>query len=106
MTKEIPVIYADENYTLKKELDPNGFFVIEIREDKIFVEYYKNVIRDNRIVSGELIKIFNGDNAEKLSNAILVETPELQKDHYMYLGRELMKAELALRSKTRYEQDS
>jgi hypothetical protein len=106
MTKEIPVIYADGNYTLKKELDPNGFFVIEIRENKIFVEYYKNVIRDNRIVSGELIKIFNGDNAEKLSNAILVETPELQKDHYMYLGRELMKAELALRSKTRYEQDS
>lgn len=105
MTKEIPVIHADNTYDVKKKLDPNGFFVIELRENRIFVEFYKNVIRDNRIVSGELIKIFNGNNAEQLSNAILVETPELQRDHYMYLGRELMKAEFALQTRTKYEQD-
>ena len=105
MTKEIPVIHADSSYALTKKLDPNGFFVIELRENKIFVEYYKNVIRDNKIVSGNLQMIFSGDNAELLSNAILVEVPELQKDHYIYLGRELMKAQLALQSKTRYEQD-
>ena len=106
MTKEVPVIHADDTYDVKKELDPNGFFVIEIRENLIFVEYYQNVIRDDHIVSGNLQKIFTGNNAELLSNAILVETPLLQKDHYMYLGRELMKAEQALRSKTNYEQDT
>lgn len=105
MTKEIPVIDADETYTIQKNLDPNGFFVIEIRHDSIYVEYYKNIIKNERIVSGDLQKIFRGENAELLSNAILLETEELQKDHYMYLGRELSKAEYALRSHTTYEQD-
>jgi hypothetical protein len=105
MIKEIPVIDADETYTLQKNLDPNGFFVIELRNDMIFVEYYKNIIKNEKIVSGDLQKIFRGVNAELLSNAILLETEELQKDHYMYLGRELSKAEYALHSHTTYEQD-
>lgn len=106
MIKEIPVIYADSSYDIKKKLDKNGFFIIRLREDIISVEYYKNVIRDRAIVTGNLQMIFNGTNAEWLSNAIEKHVPGLQKDHYMYLGRELMKAELSLKTHTAYEQDS
>lgn len=106
MIKEIPVIYADSSYDIKKKLDKKGFFIINIRENIISVEYYKNVVRNRSIVSGNLQMIFNGSNAEWLSNAIEKYIPELQKDHCMYLARELMKAELALKTHTAYEQDS
>ena len=106
MTKEIPVIEADATYDTKKHLDHNGFFLIKLIENTISVEYYANVIRNKKVVSGTLQMIFTGSDAERLSNAIEHHVPELQKDHYMYLGRELMKAELALKTNTRYEQDS
>jgi hypothetical protein len=106
MVKEVPVIIADSSYDIKKKLDGNGFFIIKLREGVISVEYYKNVVRDHTIVSGNLQIIFTGSNAEWLSNAIEKHVPELQKDHYLYLGRELMKAELALKAHTIYEQDS
>jgi dihydropteroate synthase len=106
MTKEIPVIDADASSTTKKHIDQNGFFLIKLIESKISVEYYANVIRNNKVVSGKLQMIFTGSDAERVSNAIEHHVPELRKDHYMYLGRELMKAELALKTNTRYEQDS
>ena len=88
-------------------LDPNGFVVIEIdrKENKIRVEYYSNVYKDNRIVSGKLEKIFVGEKADSLSDTIAKHVKNLYPGHYMYIGRELMRAEEALRKNKEYIQD-
>lgn len=106
MVKKVPLIKASK--TLKKDvkLDPNGFFVIEIdrKEKEIQVEYYKNVYKKEKIVSGNLKKIFVGKNADALCDTIVKNVPDLLPEHYMYLGRELQRAEYALSKNIKYEQ--
>ena len=52
--KEVPLVKAEK--TLRKDivLDSKGFFVIELYKKEIRVEYYSNVYKNNRIVSGKL----------------------------------------------------
>ena len=104
--KKIPLIKAEK--TPKKDiiLDPNGFFVIEINQNKkmITVEYYSNVYKNKKIVSGKLKKIFIGNKTEALCDTIAKNVPKLQPEHYMYLGREIQRAQNALENKIKYVQ--
>jgi hypothetical protein len=102
--KEVPLIQAKK--TLEKDviLDTQGFFVIEVHHGKIVVEHYSNVYKNNRIVSGNLQKVFEGTKADALCDTIAEHIPNLRPEHYMYLGRELVKAQHAFEEKKEYEQ--
>ena len=82
--------------------DPKGFFVISIdrSQKKIITEHYQN---------NKLVKRIIGDCAEEISKTIarlnLIGDFKQTKAHAMYLGRELQKAEIALKSGLDYEQD-
>ena len=103
--KIIPLIPATKTPRKDVVLDPVGFFIIEVkREIEIRVEYYSNVYRDNRIVSGKLEKVFVGTKADALGDSIAAHIMDLRQEHYMYLGRELQKAEYALKQNVVYEQ--
>ncbi len=102
--REIPLIHAEKTKRNEIQLDPAGFFVIELHPPEIHVEYYSNVYKNNTIVSGRLEKVFIGTRADALCDTIAKHIPCLQPDHYLYLGRELQKAYDALQKKNRYVQ--
>jgi len=102
--KEVPLIQAKKKMEKELVLDSNGFFVIEVRDNAIFVEYYQNVYKNNRIVSGNLNKVFKGQKADELCDTIADHVPDLLPGHYLYLGRELKVAEQALDRNSVYEQ--
>lgn len=102
--KEVPLIKAEK--TLQKDviLDKAGFFIIEVHEKEIIIEYYTNVYRVNKIISGNLEKVFSGNKADSLSDTIVRHIPHLRPEHYLYLGRELQKAQYALENNEKYVQ--
>jgi dihydropteroate synthase len=102
--REVPLI--KEKKTMEKDvvLDPHGFFVIEVNAKEIHIEYYSNVYKNKRIVSGHLEKVFTGTKADALSDSIARHVPLLRPEHYLYLGRELQKAQVAFEQKKKYEQ--
>ena len=85
-------------------MDPKGFFVIEIHDREIIVEYYTNVYKNKKIVSGKLKKVFSGTNADALCDTISNHIPHMRPEHYMYLGRELIKAQYAIVNNKKYIQ--
>ena len=105
VTPSVSVIPAKKTKENDIVLDKKGFFVIELIDDQIQVEFYHNVIKNQRIVSGKLAKMFIGTSAAALSDTIAHHIPGLRPDHLLYLGRELMRAELALKNDEDYEQD-
>jgi hypothetical protein len=104
--KKVPLIKAEKTKGKDVILDPNGFFVIEIdrKEKQIRVEYFSNVYKNKRIVSGNLQKVFVGKKADALSDTISKNVPKLLPEHYMYLGRELQRAKCALEKNKKYFQ--
>ena len=104
--KEVPLIRAKKTPEKDFILDPNGFFVIEVdgKQDEIRVEYYSNVYKNNRIVSGVLQKVFLGKKADAICDTIIKNVPKLLPSHYAYLGRELQKAQYSLEKNKRYVQ--
>ena len=104
--KEIPLIKAKKINQKDIILDPNGFFVIEIdrKNDEIRVEYYSNVYMSKKIVSGNIEKVFSGKKADSLCDTIVKNIPNLLPAHYMYLGRELQRAQCALEKNKKYIQ--
>jgi hypothetical protein len=104
--KEVPLINAKKISQKDVILDPNGFFVIEIDREKkeIRVEYYSNVYKKGKIVSGILEIVFKGKKADSLSDTIAKNVTNLLPTHYMYLGRELQKAEVSLEKNIEYFQ--
>ena len=103
--KKVPLIKVKKTPQKNVILDPNGFFVIEvIKEKKIQVEYYSNVYKKKKIVSGNLQKVFSGNKADALSDTIVKNIPELLPEHYIYLGRELQRAQCALDKNKKYIQ--
>jgi len=101
----IPVIPAEKTREKDIILDKKGFFVIELVGDHIQVEFYHNVKKNDQIVSGKLVKIFTGKSAAALSDTIAQHIQGLRPEHLLYVGRELMRAELALKNNESYEQD-
>jgi hypothetical protein len=104
MDKEIPLIEAKKTQEKDVKLDPQGFFVIEVDGKGIRAEYYSNVYKERRIVSGHLERVFTGTSADALSDTIATYVPNLRAEHYLYLGRELQKAEQAFEQKKKYVQ--
>ena len=78
--KEIPLIKAKKTPEKDVVLDPNGFFVIEVYDKGIRVEYYSNVYKNQRIVSGHLEKVFVGTQADALSDTIAHHVPLLRPE--------------------------
>jgi tetrahydromethanopterin S-methyltransferase subunit A len=92
----------------RMDFDPAGFFVIFIDRAKreIVVEHYLNVEKKGaKVATGRLNAVMRGKSAEKLSNAIVKAGMLSRLDHAAYVGRELHKAELALKKGAKYEQD-
>lgn len=100
----IPLIKAKKTSKNDVILDPKGFFIIEIHGKEIIVEYYTNIYKNKKIVSGKLKKVFSGTNAGALCDTISNNINYLRPEHYMYLGRELIKAQYALVSNKKYVQ--
>ena len=102
--KAIPLIEAKKTSEKDVKLDPQGFFVMEVYAKGVRVEYYSNVYKERRIVSGHLEKVFIGTKADALSDTIATYVPNLRPEHYLYLGRELQKAQQAFEQKKPYVQ--
>ncbi len=106
VNRKIMLIKAVKTPKKDVKLDPKGFFVIELdkKEEQIRVEYYSNVYKGKKIVSGILEKVFIGKKSDELCDIISKNVPKLLPDHYMYLGRELQRAQCALEKNKKYVQ--
>ncbi|QLE58627.1 DUF4346 domain-containing protein [Nostoc sp. TCL26-01] len=107
------------------DLDPNGYFIIYLDRaaDLIYAKHFTNVIDDRGLAvdpeTGKVIPakgkvdrthttVFSGRTAKELCVKILEETypcPVTLLDHAAYLGREFVRAELALVTGQEYVQD-
>ena len=88
------------------KFDENGFFVILIDRDKnkIVVEHYNYVKDKNLIKTGKINQVVEGTDAEELCKKIIEKGLLSRLDHASYLGRELQKAENALKNDSEYIQ--
>ncbi|MDZ8051722.1 MAG: DUF4346 domain-containing protein [Aulosira sp. ZfuVER01] len=107
------------------ELDPSGYFIIYLdREAKlIYAKHFTNVIDERGLAvdpeTGKVIPargkverthttVFSGRTAKELCIKIFEETqpcPVSLLDHAAYLGREFVRAEVALVTGQEYVQD-
>jgi dihydropteroate synthase len=107
------------------DLDPNGYFIIYVDREagSICAKHYTNVIDDRGLAvdpeTGKVIPakgsvnrtnttLFTGRTAKELCVKVLEQTqpcPVGMLDHAAYLGREFVRAEIALLSGAEYIQD-
>jgi tetrahydromethanopterin S-methyltransferase subunit A len=80
--------------------DKKGYFLIRLNRKKEEIEVGFST---NKHV---ITKKIHGKNATELYHTILSKNLVSRKDHAAYLGKELYKAELALKYNLKYEQDS
>ncbi len=78
--------------------DPRGNFLIAVRDSKIIA-----TLSDPK--TGRELEKFEGSTAAELYKKIAFKA-DINTGHAMYLGSELMKAEIALKNNVVYEQDS
>ncbi|MEM8778232.1 MAG: DUF4346 domain-containing protein [Cyanobacteria bacterium P01_G01_bin.49] len=106
-------------------LDPGGYFIIYLDRENglICAKHFTNVINDKGLAvdpeTGEVIaargkvnrsaeRLFTGRSAKELCIEVIEENsdcPITMLDHAAYLGREFMKAEVALVQGIEYIQD-
>ncbi len=107
------------------DLDPAGYFIIYIDTEQglIFAKHFTNIIDERGLAvdpeTGKVIPakgkverthttVYSGKTAKELSVKILEETqpcPITMFDHAAYLGREFVRAEIALATGQEYVQD-
>ncbi|MBE9055137.1 DUF4346 domain-containing protein [Sphaerospermopsis sp. LEGE 08334] len=107
------------------DLDPNGYFIIYIdrNERLIYAKHFTNIIDERGLAvdpeTGKVIPargkverthttVFSGRTAKELCVKIFEETqpsPVTFLDHAAYLGREFVRAEIALVTGQEYVQD-
>ncbi|MEA5577291.1 DUF4346 domain-containing protein [Anabaena sp. UHCC 0451] len=107
------------------DLDPNGYFIIYIDKNErlIYAKHFTNVIDERGLAvdpeTGKVIPargkvertnttVFSGRTAKELCVQIFEQTqpcPVSFLDHAAYLGREFVRAELALVTEKEYVQD-
>jgi tetrahydromethanopterin S-methyltransferase subunit A len=82
------------------KLDRAGFFIILRQQQRglIVCEHYEN--------SGRLAHVIEGRSAALIASSAVERGLVTRLDHAAYLGRELAKAELALKTGADYEQDA
>ncbi|MBS3816527.1 MAG: DUF4346 domain-containing protein [Candidatus Thermoplasmatota archaeon] len=104
--KEVERIEAEENQGI--EFDEKGFFVIMVdhEDQEIVVEHYLNVQKEGKleVETGELNKVITGTSARAICDTLVEEELVSRLEHATYLGRELQKAEIALKNDLEYEQ--
>jgi tetrahydromethanopterin S-methyltransferase subunit A len=93
-----PILVPQRAFRLK-EHDPAGFFVIQVDRagGQLMLEHYDN--------DGGLMHRIAGPDAESLGVALEEWGLLTRLDHAAYMGRELTRAELALRHGLPYRQD-
>jgi tetrahydromethanopterin S-methyltransferase subunit A len=81
-------------------LDKAGFFVVlpQAATGLIICEHYEN--------NGRLAHVIEGREGAVIAATVIQEGLVTQLDHAAYLGRELTKAEIALKTGSGYEQDA
>lgn len=86
--------------------DPKGFFVIYIQDGEIVAEHYQNVSKRTalEVDTGKLDAVITGKNSLIIGQTLVREGFVSRADHGIYLGRELMKAEIALKHGLKFEQ--
>ena len=107
------------------DLDPGGYWLIKIdsHQQRLVVEHYSNEINDQGLAvdpeTGEVIackggnkrlptRIIAGRSAKEVCVKVFEEDsdcPVTMLDHAAYLGRELMRAEIAMLQGQEYIQD-
>jgi dihydropteroate synthase len=127
MTKILEKIISIDNELSKRfiSLDPGGYFIIypEREEKLIYAEHFTNVINEQGLAAdpetGEIIPcekgvkricktVYKGRTAKELCLKIFEEIkpcPVTMLDHAAYLGREFIRAQIALINSTEYIQD-
>ncbi|MEA2639363.1 MAG: tetrahydromethanopterin S-methyltransferase subunit [Chloroflexota bacterium] len=98
LPKPEPIVVPTRPFQLR-DPDPNGFFVVLVDRPgaRLLAEHYAN--------SGELLHRIAGADAASLCGALVAWGLVTRLEHAAYLGRELTKAELALRQGWSYLQD-
>ncbi|MDI6807161.1 MAG: tetrahydromethanopterin S-methyltransferase subunit A [Candidatus Aenigmarchaeota archaeon] len=99
-------------------LDPKGFFTIFIKPEskKIVVEHYTTEWDEEALKnydgnwkkcmkSHKLNKVIEGGNAEEICHTVIRLGLVSRLEHAAYLGREIQKAEIALKNNLQYEQE-
>jgi len=86
--------------------DKNGFFVIYLKDNVIVAEHYENVSKGTvlKVDTGKLNMVITGTDSLVIGQTIIREGLISRTDHAIYIGRELMKAEIALLNGLNYEQ--
>jgi len=107
------------------DLDPDGYFIIYLDRDKglICAKHFTNIINDKGLavdpetgkpipargkVERQHTAVYTGRTAKELGMKITEEAkpcPLSYLDHALYLGREFVRAEIALISGQEYIQD-
>ena len=90
------VLPRDTRYSAKS--DKTGRFKISLEEQSIAVEHYSG--------KNELLRVIEGKTARDICLAIIRNGWVSRLDHAAYLGRELARAETALREGRSFKQDS
>jgi dihydropteroate synthase len=124
ITKDLAAI--DEKLSQRHiDLDPSGYFIIYLDrgEGLIYAKHFTNVIDERGLAvdpeTGKVIPargkverthttVFSGRTAKELCVKIFEQTqpcPVSQLDHAAYLGREFIRAEVALVTGQEYIQD-
>ena len=104
---KVEVLEATKSRKMVK--DPSGFFTIFVDKEReeIVVEFYEPSVKDKakKAETGRLGMVVCGSSAEAICHTIAREELVSRVDHAAYLGRELQKAEIALRYRLAYTQD-
>ncbi len=105
-SRKVRVIEAEKIAEKKMVMDPAGFVVIELYDGLVHVEFYENVMRNGKIVSGRLCFIVEGKNASALCDSFALEVGEnLRPEHLLYVGREIQRACDCLKKRSVFVQD-
>jgi thymidylate synthase len=81
----------------RSKYDHRGYYIIEVKNDEIFVDHYSP--------KSKKIGQYHGKTAIELTDTLAMHHAASDPYHYMYLGRELQKAEFALKNGLSYKQD-
>ncbi|MBD3303816.1 DUF4346 domain-containing protein [Candidatus Woesearchaeota archaeon] len=79
------------------QYDQRGYYIIEVKDGEIFVDHHSP--------DSKRLGQFHGKTALELTDTLALHHAASDPYHYMYLGRELQKAEFALKNGLNYVQD-
>ncbi len=92
-----PIIYAEKSSRAK--VDKAGYFVITPKgHSKISVEHYS--------YENKLLRVIEGCDAVSIYSTLVDKGWVTELSHAAYIGKELARAEMSLKSGVRYIQDS